>query len=289
MEDYVSNSHHRKRRRRRRSDKPAISAHLVLDDPPKEDIGILSEDLYTEFFPASQTALGLDQGEDEQVRHVAVSPWSPTSATSTEDGTWTIIPVRAAPRDSAEPKHLARSTVYLSPSSPALQCFLQAFHAAAPTRIANRSKSGFEVLILDVVPLELDTIFAAVEGELLKNMDEVHSRFGGGFGTNHSSGTTWKGKGKATAVTAPYRSKQETRGPTEEERLMIAIRQALASPKVVHSGALLSLPLPSHPITHVPPPPAKITLCEPVSQGLLRPSTRIVVTKSYPRSSGSRR
>lgn len=288
MEDYVSNPHHRKRRRRRRSDKPAISARLVLDEHIKEEIGILSEDLYTEFFPLSQTDLGPNSGEDEQVRHVAISPWSPPSVTSTEDGFWTIVPVRAASNGSAESNHLAHSTVQLPSSSQALQFFLQASHAVAPTRIANRSKSGYEILILDVVPLDLDTVFVAVEGDLLKNIDEIHNRFGGGFNTNQSNGTIWKGKGKASAAAGASRGNQETQGHTEEERLTTAIRQALASPKVVHSGTLLSLPLPSHPITHVPPPPAKITMCEPVSQGLLWSSTRIIVTKSYPRSSGSR-
>ena len=48
--------HHRKRkRRRRRQDKPAIGARLVLDDHVKGDIGILSEDLFAELFPASIT------------------------------------------------------------------------------------------------------------------------------------------------------------------------------------------------------------------------------------------
>ena len=59
------------------------------------------------------------------------------------------------------------------------------------------------------------------------------------------------------------------------------MRDALQSPTVIHSGDLLPLPLPAHPITHVPPPPAKIMAAEPVSQGLLLPSTRIVVLQSH--------
>ena len=42
----------RKRKRRRRQDKPAINAKLVLDDHVKGDIGILSEDLFKDLFPA---------------------------------------------------------------------------------------------------------------------------------------------------------------------------------------------------------------------------------------------
>ncbi len=48
--------HHRKRRRRRRVDKPPISAHLVLDERMKDDVGILSEDLFADFFPGANRA-----------------------------------------------------------------------------------------------------------------------------------------------------------------------------------------------------------------------------------------
>lgn len=44
-------SHHRKRKRRRQ-DKPSISARLVLDDHVKGDVGIFSEDLFADLFPA---------------------------------------------------------------------------------------------------------------------------------------------------------------------------------------------------------------------------------------------
>lgn len=52
MADYVAVPNHRKRKRRRRQDKPAINARLVLDDHVKGDVGILSEDLFKELFPA---------------------------------------------------------------------------------------------------------------------------------------------------------------------------------------------------------------------------------------------
>lgn len=37
--------------RRRRADKPAITSRLILDDHIKSDIGILSDDLFTDLFP----------------------------------------------------------------------------------------------------------------------------------------------------------------------------------------------------------------------------------------------
>jgi peroxin-6 len=41
----------KRRRRRRRLDRPAISARLLLDDRIKGEVGVLSEDLFTDLFP----------------------------------------------------------------------------------------------------------------------------------------------------------------------------------------------------------------------------------------------
>lgn len=46
--------HPRKRRRRRRLDRPPISARLLLDDRMKGEVGILSEDLFNDLFPAAK-------------------------------------------------------------------------------------------------------------------------------------------------------------------------------------------------------------------------------------------
>jgi peroxin-6 len=52
MADSAGYINPRKRKRRRRQDKPAINARLVLDDHVKGDVGILSEDLFKDLFPA---------------------------------------------------------------------------------------------------------------------------------------------------------------------------------------------------------------------------------------------
>jgi len=288
MENDQTNLYHRKKRRRRRPDRPAISGWLVLEEQLEGDVGILSEDLYTELFPGSQTDLVPERKEEDQVNFVAISPWSPPSTTSTQDGSWTIIPVRCAARGSGESNYVAHSTVQLPSSSKALQCFLQSPRAVAPIKVANRSKLGFEILVLDVAPLYLDTVFVTVQTEALKKLDEVHRKFGGGFGIDHSNGNVWKGKGKASTVTGAYHRTQDHQIQTYEERLLTAVRKALSFTPVVRSGSLLSLPLPSHPITHAPPPPAKVVACEPLSQGLLRPNTKIVITQSSSRN-GERR
>jgi len=49
--------HPRKRRRRRRLDRPPISARLLLDDRMKGEVGILSEDLFNDFFPAAKSKI----------------------------------------------------------------------------------------------------------------------------------------------------------------------------------------------------------------------------------------
>ena len=41
-----------KRKRRRRQDKPAVFGRLVLDEHVKGDVGIVSEDLFHDLFPA---------------------------------------------------------------------------------------------------------------------------------------------------------------------------------------------------------------------------------------------
>lgn len=74
--------------------------------------------------------------------------------------------------------------------------------------------------------------------------------------------------------------KEKSMPAVPEGRLTSAIREALGALRVVHTGDFFSLPLPPHPITHVPPPPAQVTLCEPVGQGILWPQTKIIITQT---------
>lgn len=50
-----------KRKRRRRQDKPAVFARLVLDEHVKGDVGIVSEDLFHNLFPAIAGTLSVLQ------------------------------------------------------------------------------------------------------------------------------------------------------------------------------------------------------------------------------------
>lgn len=136
-----------------------------------------------------------------------------------------------------------------------------------------------EIRILDVAPLHLDTIFVTVERHLLRNHDDVQSRFGGGFTSNaHGVNGVWSKAGK----TDDSRKFSKKAAADAELRLTAAVRDALTTQRVVHMGDILPLPLPPHPITYAPAPPARISFCEPVSQGLLIPTTKIVLVQARP-------
>ena len=133
-----------------------------------------------------------------------------------------------------------------------------------------------EIRILDVVPLGLDTIFVSLDTEELRRLEEVHARFGGGFGAEgHEVALSPKkgGLGK--------QKPQQQDIKALESKWRQAVRDALKAPQLVHTGDLLKLPLATHPITHASAPPAKIISCEPVSQGLVLPSTRIILLQSH--------
>lgn len=111
-----------------------------------------------------------------------------------------------------------------------------------------------------MVALSLDTVFVNLEGELAKRLEN-------GDGTFFRDHPEMAAKGKVAA------------DESAEDRLKTAIRIALGTLKVVHTGDLFPLPLAPHPITHVPPNPGKVALCEPVAQGILSPTTKIILSR----------
>lgn len=176
------------------------------------------------------------------------------------------------------------SSIQLPTSSLALQSFSQVLHAIAPNRTQRRD-TPIEVRIHDVVPIGLDTVYVNLETEALRKLDEVHAKFGGGF-ADRSNGAAKGPKNRYLEVNGTKGKHARIDPASQEQVWQNAVREALQSPTILHTGDLLPLALPAHPITHVPPPPAKITACEPVSQGLILPTTRIVILQSH-RSSKS--
>ncbi|KAK6608498.1 peroxisomal biogenesis factor 6 [Botrytis cinerea] len=245
-----------KKRKRRHQNKPAISARLILDEHVKGDIGIISGDL------AKDLCLGQSGVPDDTVHYIAISPCSPSTAV--EDSTWTVVPVRSS-------NNLATSTVQFSPENPTLQAFAETLQRVAPSKLSSNSRSGIEIRVLDIVPLPLETVFVTIEAESAKRLEN-------GEGTFHGEHPQMNGHTKSLS-----------NGTRPEDKLTKAIREALRSLRVVHTGDYVQLPLQPHPITHVPPPPAKVTLSEPVGQGLLSPKTKIIVTQTGHYAKGSRK
>lgn len=261
----------RKTTRRPLINRAPISARLVLDSRLRGPVGFLSDDLFEDLF-RSRNLLRKDE-EVEPVCYVAVSPYVP-SLSPVEDLSWTIIAVRPRSSEDPLPTPISHSTVLFSESAESLQPFVQAVGKLDLTRHSTQTQRCFDIRILDVVPLQLDTVYVTVERHLLRDHDDVQSRFGGGFRPGlHGPYGIWAKAGKG------FDSKRYTRRDIEE-RLTSAVRQALSEPNIIHIGDVLPLPLPPHPITYAPPPPARVSFCEPVSQGVLMPTTKIVLIQS---------
>ncbi|KAF4283463.1 peroxisomal assembly protein [Aspergillus fumigatus] len=273
----------RRRRRnvakRRLRNRAPISARLALDSQLRGSVGIVSEDLANDLFqPPSVT-------DDDGIRYLAISPYTPGSS-AVEDLAWTIVPVRLESLDRSRPSPLPHSTVLFPDSADSLQPFIQTLTKLEPTRHPLQAQRIVEIRALDVIPLHLDTVYVTVERDLLRNHDDVQSRFGGGFTTNmHGPNGLWAKAGKGFE---PKRFTKKAAAEVEE-RLTAAVREALGTQKVVHTGDVLPLPLPPHPITYAPAPPAHISFCEPVSQGLLASTTKIVLIQARPQGHRAQR
>ncbi|KAF2874928.1 peroxisomal biogenesis factor 6 [Massariosphaeria phaeospora] len=273
-----------RKRRRRRLDRPAISARLLLDDRIEGEAGVLSEDLFADLF--SSSAQQTDTAAAARVHYVAITPWLPSSIVASRNCPWTILPVRRPAKTDTIPTR-PHSSLQIPAASLALQSFSHTLHSLAPNKTQRRD-TPIEIRIFDVVPIGLDTVYVNLDTEALQKLDNVHAKFGGGFGAARSNGGP-KGPRdrhlKANGTSG--RSASAVDHAAQEQAWKNAVREALQSPTILHTGDLLPLPLPAHPITHVPPPPAKITTCEPVSQGLLLPSTRIVLLQSHRSAKGA--
>ncbi|MBE7179742.1 MAG: ATP-binding protein [Terriglobus roseus] len=213
--------------------------------------------------PARAELTGPDEAR-ERVFHVAITPWLPLATLSPDSTPWTILPVRCASRSEPADKR-PHSSLQFSSNGRALQSFASALRTLAPSKAMQKRDTPIEIRISEVVPVGLDTIYVKLDTDALKKLEEVHDKFGGGFGA--------KGSLQKKHHDASTRDQKAAR----ERKYRNAVRGALDTPAIVHAGDLLSLPLPAHPITHVPAPPAKVTACEPVSQGIVLPSTQIVI------------
>ena len=263
MSAHDATAEHRKRRRRRRRQwKMPISTKLGLDGHLHGNIGTVSEELFKGLFGTVST--------QDDVHYVAITPWRPPASALVGECVWTILPVKV------DYEHINPNPSIRFPSaSPSLQRFA----ASVPNnRSGIKPKNGIEILVLEVLPLVLDTICVRVDADSLQKHEEIQRKFGGGFQTQKSNGHIGNGKDK-DRISLHGHAGQWGGLPTsaQESRLRAAIRSSLADSIVVHQGDLLPLPLPTHPITHVSLPPVKLTFCEPLDQGLISGATRIII------------
>ncbi|KAL4782075.1 hypothetical protein BJX76DRAFT_333755 [Aspergillus varians] len=271
-----------KRRRRnyarnRLRNKAPISARLSLDNHLRGSVGVVSDDLANDLFQPSDP---IDDFQDNSViRYIAISPYLP-GPSSVEALTWTVVPVRPQSAGRSNESPLPNSTIIFPESADSLQPFVRALSKLDPTRQSQQTLRLIEIRVLDVVPLPLDTIYVTVERDLLRNHDDVQSKFGGGF-TSNANGPNGLWPPKPGKTSEPKRYSKRAAAEVEG-RLTAAVREALGTQRVVHTGDSLPLPLPPHPITYAPAPPALISFCEPVSQGLLLPATKIVLIQARP-------
>ena len=83
MENRSAVPMHRKRRRRRRLNKPPISAHLLLDERMKEDVGVLSEDLFADLFPGLNSECDVESIDSFEANGLFQLPKTTQSASFT--------------------------------------------------------------------------------------------------------------------------------------------------------------------------------------------------------------
>ena len=254
----------RKRRRRREAALP-IAAKLVLGDPVKGEVGRVSHDLHAKLFGTV---------EKEEIQYVALAPFKSITSGHEETLTWTILAIK--PEDDGVSKNKLR----FPRSALSIQSLAKAFEG---TKLDSRSKDGVDVLVLDTKPLRLETVFVKVDGEALRRHEEVQKRFGGGFLSPESAGRP--GLKSRNSSNKSSENERHIHGVSDiESRLKDAIRVSLNQFPMIHINDLLPLPLPGHPITHVPFPPIQIMLAEPVSQGQMVATTEIVVEVDFKNS-----
>ncbi|KAI7235594.1 AAA-domain-containing protein [Hortaea werneckii] len=253
-----------KRKRRRREDRPAVSAKLFLDSNLKGEVGVLSQDLVEDLFP------GYLVGEDGAHLYAAITAWTPNPAVG--ETSWSILPFRAQEKDE---KQLPPSTLRFPTSASGTQAFVNLVQLLSPNRTL-RQNAAIEVRVTDVCPLTLDTIYVSVDTEAIKKFSAVRKKYGGGFGQGNGS------FGKKSSKLALEHGQGQGSETDEAATRKALVNNALGRVSVVHTGDLLPLDL-THPVTHVSAPPGKVLACEPVAQGLIAHSTKVVLISAAER------
>ncbi|KAL8817347.1 MAG: hypothetical protein Q9223_003801, partial [Gallowayella weberi] len=276
--------HPKKRRRRRIAERNPIFATLILDLDLKGEEGILTPGFHQQIFPTSIQQERHLSGP--KLQYIALCASASQSPTHYQDLDWTILPVKVQQSDEDfDRTDNAAPTITLGypASSVAIQSIIGVISPPTSAKSIATGTHGIPVLVLDAEPVSLTSVYVSVDGDALERHEQIQKEYGGGFGTFRKNSQADKGKGKAkdTDQDGPNGLPAIDTKQQQEKDLTAAVRSALDSSSVIRQGDSLPLPLPAHPITHVPLPPAKVVLCEPVDQGLLSPDTRIIVNRYH--------
>ena len=271
MDSLLSNRDHRKRKRRRRAERLPLAASLVLHDHLRGDLAIVSAQLYKDILGSAPPDDGdkLSNGNSRAV--VAVTPHVPSQNLVT-DAEWTLVPVRVRTSQEEEDWNLGDSQISASRSFIETRPLWQAFGRHANGSGRRGGQNGVRVQVLDVEPLKLETIYVEVDGHALERHHANQNQFGGGFVIARANSFS----GKAVVKAGVKGSKADI---MDNEEVVSVVREAFNDTQIVRAQDSLLLPLPTHPITHAAFPPARIIACEPVDQGLISGSTRIIVDR----------
>lgn len=185
---------------------------------------------------------------------------------STQVIPWTILAIKKQSASDPE-KQSQQSALRFPASSRVLPRLVQHFQRTSTNLARLALQSSIEIHILDVVPIGLDTVVVSVDEEALTKLEAANQKFRKGASTGSSS----------LRQKAHQRSNSLGVATGATDRWESVIRTAFSAQQVIHDKDFLPLPLSAHPITHVAPPPALLELCEPVSQGIVLPETKIVV------------
>ena len=167
---------HPKKRRRRKKSRDPVSAKLLITNAVKDEIGVISEDLFHDFFQ-TQHGPEKDGAGQKTLHYVAISLWSPITSDQIDEVSWKLLAVRPPESSVDDPA----STLRISTKSTIIESFVQPSYGRYITKRDAKGQANFEIRITDVQPLNLDLVIVSVDGDALDRHDDVQSRFGGGY------------------------------------------------------------------------------------------------------------
>jgi peroxin-6 len=279
MTSFEHDLEHPKKRRRREIDPRPVSARLAFDDAVKGHAAVIPQRLWTQLLGSNQGMFrphgvrqqrangeSIDKDSTTARACIALTPRSSLHSKLAELP-WTVL--SACPCADEEVEQY--NTIRLAPTSSACQSLLKTYFAVDRDRHPGHVPKAFEVQAIGTSPLSLDTIYVSVEKGLLERIDDIQTKFGGGFQQSKNIQSDRKGAASSGVL---------RNVPPISGRLASLVREGLSTLPIVHSGDVFPLPLPAHPITHVRPPPAIVVECEPVSQGRITAQTKVILIQT---------